>query len=127
MARTFYTERDIEDLAKRGVTEIEVNDSVYITDVAREMMDRLGIKRRVTGSNNAASSVLKSPDVANLHTPPSAPPAAPAVAAGTGANLSAAEKQEVMDRVKSGVIARLGPGVDAAVVDQIVRRVVSAL
>ena len=32
MARTFYTERDIEDMAKRGVTEIELNDSVYITD-----------------------------------------------------------------------------------------------
>jgi hypothetical protein len=118
MARTFYTERDIEDLAKRGVTEIQVDDSVYITDVAREMMDRLGIKRKVTNTSAAGSSVLASPDVATLHTP------APAASA---PSLTDAEKQQVIDQVKSGVIARLGAGVDTAVVDQIVKRVVGAL
>lgn len=117
MARTFYTERDIEDMAKRGVTEVEVNDSVYITDVAREMMDKLGIKRKNTNAAPASSSVLKSPDVANLHTP--APSASTA--------LTPQEKQEVAEKVKSGVIARLGAGVDSAVVEQIVKRVVGAL
>ncbi|MBI4670980.1 MAG: hypothetical protein HY741_04855 [Chloroflexi bacterium] len=117
MSRTFYTERDIEDMAKRGVTELEVNDSVYITDLARETMDKLGIKRKVSGGSPASSSVLASPDVANLHQP------APA----SSASLSPDEKQQVIDKVKSGVIARLGPGVDANVVDQIVRRVVGAL
>lgn len=117
MARTFYTERDIQDLAKRGVMEIEMNDSVYITDLAREMMDKLGIKRKMSGSSAAASSVLASPDVANLHT------AAPA----SSTALAPDEKQMVIEQVKSGVIARLGPGVDANVVDQIVRRVVSQL
>ncbi len=112
MARTFYTERDIEDMAKRGITEIEINDSVYITDVAREMMDKLGIKRKVTNGAPASSGVLASPDVANLHKP---------------ATLTDSEKQEVIDKVKSGVIARLGAGVDSVVVDQIVRRVVGAL
>lgn len=127
MARTFYTERDIEDMAKRGVTEIVVDDSVYITDVARDMMDKLGIKRKVTNTN-AASSVLKSPDVANLHKPAPASVPAPSIAkpAANGA-LSDSEKQEVIDKVKSGVIARLGGGVDGAVVDQIVRRVVGQL
>ncbi|MCG3139558.1 MAG: hypothetical protein HDKAJFGB_00435 [Anaerolineae bacterium] len=126
MSRTFYTERDIEELAKRGVAEVEVNDSVYITDVAREMMDKLGIRRRVSGGQTAASSVLASPDVAHLH----APPAAATVALRREAaleGLSAAEKQEVIDKVKSGVLARLGSGVDAAAVEQIVRRVVDAL
>lgn len=118
MSRTFYTERDIQDMAKRGVTEIEVNDSVYITDIAREMMDKLGIKRKVTGSASATSSVLKSPDVANLHNPASAPGNAP---------LTDSEKHEVIEKVKSGVIARLGPGVDSAVVEQIVKRVVEKL
>lgn len=118
MSRTFYTERDIQDMAKRGVTEIEVNDSVYITDIAREMMDKLGIKRKVTGSASATSSVLKSPDVANLHNPASASGNAP---------LTDSEKHEVIEKVKSGVIARLGPGVDSAVVEQIVKRVVEKL
>jgi hypothetical protein len=122
MSRTFYTERDIEDLAKRGVTEIEINDSVYITDVAREMMDKLGIKRKVTSSASASSSVLKSPDVANLHAQ-----SAPNAPASNHASLTDAEKQEVIEKVKSGVIARLGAGVDSAVVEQIVKRVVGKL
>jgi hypothetical protein len=36
MAKTFYTERDIEDMAKRGVTTLVVNDDVVLTDLARE-------------------------------------------------------------------------------------------
>ncbi|MCC7162581.1 MAG: hypothetical protein IT331_08810 [Anaerolineae bacterium] len=120
MARTFFTERDIEELAKRGVTEIPVDDSVYITDSARELMDKLGIKRKMLNST-APSSVLKSPDVANLHKP-SAP-----VSTVSGGTLTDAERHQVIEQVKSGVIARLGPGVDSAVVDQIVRKVVSKL
>lgn len=116
MARTFYTERDIQDLAQRGVTEIELNDSVYITDVAREMMDRLGIKRKVVQGPGGSSSALPSPEPAHLRNSPTKTP-----------TLSDGERQEVIDKVKSGVIARLGPGVDAAVVDQIVRRVVDGL
>jgi hypothetical protein len=118
MARTFYTERDIEDLAKRGVTEIQVDDSVYITDAAREMMDKLGIKRKVTGSASASAAVLKSPNVMNHQR--SAPPS-------RNTALTDAEKQQVIEQVKSGVIARLGPGVDSAVVEQIVKRVVEKI
>ncbi len=127
MSRIFYTERDIEELAKRGVTEIELNDAVYITDLAREMMDKLGIKRKVSGGQAASSSVLASPDVANLHAQAAPAASAPHNASASGTTLSPAEKQQVMDKVKSGVIARLGPGVDAAVVEKIVQRVVSAL
>ena len=121
MARTFYTERDIEDLAKRGVTEIPVDDSVYITDSAREMMDKLGIKRRVN-NGSAASAALKSPDAAKPTNKPTA--SAPS---SSSQPLTDAERQQVIDQVKSGVLARLGPGVDAAVVDQIVRKVVGKL
>ncbi len=112
MPRIFYTERDIEDLAKRGVKEVEVNDDVYITDVAREKMEQLGIKAKSVSSRPATSM----PSV----TPAVLPPAA-------SGSLSEAEKQQVMDKVRSGVIARLGPGVDTALVDTIVRRVVSQL
>jgi type III secretory pathway component EscV len=122
MPRTFYTERDIEEMAKRGIAELEVNDSVYLTDLARETMDKLGIKRKTSGGSPASSSVLASPDVANLHK--SAPP--PTTAGSTG-TLTPAEQQQVIDKVKSGVIARLGPGVDSAVVETIVRRVVGQL
>ena len=37
MTKVFYTERDIVDLAQRGVTTIEINEDVVLTDLAREM------------------------------------------------------------------------------------------
>ncbi len=36
MAKTFYTERDIQDMARRGETTLVVNDNVVLTDLARE-------------------------------------------------------------------------------------------
>lgn len=122
MPRTFYTERDIEEMAKRGIAELEINDSVYLTDLARETMDKLGIKRKATGGSPASGSVLASPDVANLHKPASS-----ASATISPGGLTADERQQVIDKVKSGVIARLGPGVDSAVVETIVKRVVGQL
>ncbi len=41
--RTFYSTQDIEDLAARGITELVVDDSVVLTDLARDMAQRLGI------------------------------------------------------------------------------------
>jgi hypothetical protein len=116
MGRTFYTERDIEDLAKRGIGEIEFNDGVYITDLAREKMEMLAIKTKAVPPKSATSS------------PPLTPSAAPAVSPSAPVgSLSDDERHQVIDKVKSGVIARLGPGVDMALVDTIVRRVVSQL
>lgn len=43
MAKTFYTERDIEDLHARGVTSIEVHDDVVLTDLARERALKLSL------------------------------------------------------------------------------------
>ena len=44
MAKTFYTERDIEDMANRGVTSLQVNDDIVLTDLAREMAMKRGIR-----------------------------------------------------------------------------------
>ena len=44
MAKTFYTERDIADLADRGVTALEVNDDVVLTELARDMARQRGVK-----------------------------------------------------------------------------------
>lgn len=43
MAKIFYTERDIDDLYARGVTSLEVNDAVVLTDLARERMFKYGM------------------------------------------------------------------------------------
>jgi hypothetical protein len=44
MAKTFYTERDIDELHARGVTTLDVNDDVVLTDLARERCDQHGIR-----------------------------------------------------------------------------------
>ncbi|MBF8283185.1 MAG: hypothetical protein HW378_2100 [Anaerolineales bacterium] len=44
MPKTFYTERDIVDLANRGVTSLEVNDDVVLTDNARDTALKRGMR-----------------------------------------------------------------------------------
>ncbi len=51
MAKTIYTEEDIDNLGRRGVTEVCVNDDIYLTDLARERAEKLGLRLRiVTGT-----------------------------------------------------------------------------
>jgi len=44
MAKIFYTERDIVDMVQRGITTIEVNDNVVLTDLAREMVMKYNLR-----------------------------------------------------------------------------------
>ncbi len=44
MAKTFYTEWDIVDMANRGVTSLAVNDDIILTDLAREMAFKRGVR-----------------------------------------------------------------------------------
>ncbi len=44
MPKTFYTERDIQDLASRGVTSLEVNDDIVLTDLARDEALKRGLR-----------------------------------------------------------------------------------
>jgi len=102
MAKTIYTERDVQDLARRGVKEIVVTEDVYLTDIARERAEKLGITLRATTAPSAPFSVV----------PASAP---------------RENVEQVVSQVKADVIAKLGPGVDAALIERIVRRVVGQL
>ena len=102
MAKTIYTERDVEDLARRGVKEIALTDEVYLTDVARERAEKLGLALRVS----AAASASPAPAM------PSAP---------------RDDVEQIVSQVKADVIAKLGANVDAALIDRIVRRVIGQL
>lgn len=101
MAKTIYTERDIEDLVRRGVKEIAMTDEIYLTDIARERAEKLGIALRVAPTPAAQTEAL---------------PAAPRE-----------NEEQVVSQVKADVIAKLGSGVDAALIERIVRRVVSQM
>lgn len=43
IAKTFYTENDIEDLVQRGIMSLALNDNVVLTDLAYEKAKRLGM------------------------------------------------------------------------------------
>ncbi|MBI3242906.1 MAG: hypothetical protein HYZ49_11495 [Chloroflexi bacterium] len=100
MPKTFYTEHDIEDLAARGVTALDVNDDVVLTDLAREKALNLGLK------------LVRS-----------------AVAGATASRPGSAStsKDEVAAKVKAAVIARLGNGVDPTLLDAVITRVVAQI
>ena len=44
MPKTFYTERDIEDLYNSGVKSLVVDDTVVVTDLGREKAMKLGFE-----------------------------------------------------------------------------------
>ncbi|MBI5652593.1 MAG: hypothetical protein HZC40_19425 [Chloroflexi bacterium] len=102
MPKTIYTERDVEDLARRGAKEIALTEDVYLTDVARERAEKLGIALRASSVSSASPA-----------------PALPAAPRG--------DVDQIVNQVKADVIAKLGANVDAALIDRIVRRVVTQI
>lgn len=112
MAKTFYTERDVEDLARRGVMSLVVNQDVVLTELAREKAERLGVRL-----------------VREHDTPPSAPvrpyiaTPSPASDAGKQEKPAGKTKADLHQRVRAAVIARLGNEVDPALLDTIIKRV----
>jgi hypothetical protein len=106
MPKIFFTEIDIEDLARRGVKEIPINDDTVLTDVARERAAKLGLALRSAQSSSSAARIA------------SASPAPTEVGL---------DKEPLVTQVKADVIAKLGSKVDSALIEKIVRRVVAQL
>lgn len=108
MPKVFYTERDIEDLARQGVTSLTITEDTVLTELAREKARRAGIalvdeKDSRPTSTAAASTAASSPSAAK--------PAA----------------GELEARVFSAVKAKLGSQVDETLLRTIVQRVIKSL
>jgi hypothetical protein len=108
--KTFYTERDLEDLARRGVQSLTLDDSVVLTDLAFEKAQSLGI-RLVQGQAKPPSAPQR-PYIAGESQPKAAP-----------ATSSPAGKEDLHQRVREAVVKRLGDELDANLLDSIIRRV----
>ncbi|MBI3160052.1 MAG: hypothetical protein HYZ26_10685 [Chloroflexi bacterium] len=116
MPKTFYTERDIEDLKTRGVTSLVLSDDVVITDQARERAMKLGFELMREHDQPMAAPVR--PYIASQPSPAASPPR-PAAPSGAATEL---EK-----RVVQAVQARLGSSVDAKLLETIVKRVLNTV
>lgn len=98
MAKTFYTERDIQDLVARGVTSLEVNDDVVITDLGRDEALRHGL--RLEKSRPAASAPAADETDALIHRVKAA------VLARLGEQVDASTLDSVVTRVVKEVISK---------------------
>jgi hypothetical protein len=134
MPKEFYTERDIEDMVKRGILSLELNDNVVLTDLAYEKANKLGMKLVRDKPANPPGAPVR-PYLAQQPSRPVAPPQ-PAPAASLTPSpqraLSSADQAvppaqadgvELHQRIRSAVIARLGSQVDANLLDVIISRV----
>ena len=143
MPKTFYTERDIEDLAKRGVISLLEDDDVVLTDIARDKAMRLGIE--IVHEIDKPPSAPERPYIAKMTSPsavqsgidegsrPPVGPERPYITKMTSPSAASSRDEpspaggsgsgELYDNVRAEVIARLGDAVDPQLLDTIIRRV----
>lgn len=115
MHKEFYTERDIEDMVKRGTSTLELNDNVVLTELAYERAQRLGMQLIALHDTPPAAPIRPyiSKEVA---TPLASPaPAAPSTTA------------DLRQRIHAAVTAKMGTQVDPVLLDTIIDRVVDTL
>ena len=122
MPKTFYTERDIEDLAKRGVISLVEDDDVVLTDIARDKAMRLGIE--IVHEVDQPPSAPERPYITQMVSPSATEPGGEgkpkrSVSASGGASGG----DELYENVRAEVISRLGDAVDPQLLDTIIRRV----
>lgn len=112
MAKRFFTERDIEEMAARGDMTLEVGDDVVLTELAYEKADQLGVR------------------LVQAHQLPPAAPVRPYLAQG-GATCPACRDAQPTDdgnlrqRIRDAVATRLGNQVDPALLETIITRVLN--
>jgi hypothetical protein len=125
MPKTFYTERDIEDLARRGVISLLEDDDVVLTDIAREKAMRLGIE--IVHKYDQPPSAPQRPYIAAMVSPSATKPGSTTSASGSISQASPSRpspsSDDLYESVRSEVMARLGDSVDPQLLDTIIRRV----
>lgn len=127
MPKEFYTEKDIEDLVHRGVMSLELNDNVYLTELAYEKAGRLGMRLVQSEEKNPSAPVrpyitknMPQSKTTSVNCP-TCPPAATLTP-----KIQAGGADELRTRIRSAVLNRLGSQVDPALLDRIIDRVLSS-
>ena len=137
MPKTFYTEKDIEELFRSGTKSLQINNDISLTDLAYEKAKRLGMQLLFddvdlppiapirpylsNGSPHVSAPVNAQPGVDSITPTITQPSLIPAPSYASRERGSA-----VGQRIRSAVLARLGNQVDAKLLDSIIQRVVKA-
>ena len=112
MAKRFYTERDIEDMAARGEMSLAISDDVVLTELAFEKAGRLGVR------------------LIQAHQLPPAAPVRPYLSQGAAPcqqcnSPQPGDETNLRQRIRDAVAARLGNQVDPALLETIITRVLN--
>ncbi len=115
MPRKFYTERDIEDLVNNGKTTLEITNEVVLTDLAYEKAERLGLT------------------LVQGHLLPPAAPVRPYLSQPQGSSSvpcpscsdRGSSDEQLKQRIRDAVNAKLGNQVDPALLETIITRVLN--
>jgi hypothetical protein len=110
MPKIFYTEHDIEDMHRRGVTSVDVSDNVVITDLGVERAMKHGMT-----INRAEHSAPKATLSGSVNLVAAYP------------RTTSPVDSDLKQKIKSAVLAKLNGQVDASVLDAVITRVVSSL
>lgn len=116
MAKTFYTERDVEDLYRQGIMTITLTDDIVMTDLAYEKANRLEMKMVQVEDSPPAAPIrpyLNQPDK----------PKVSAASTATPSSSNASRVETIKARVRETVKERLGGNVDMGMLDAVIDRV----
>jgi hypothetical protein len=115
MAKIFYTERDIDDMKARGMTSIDVTENVVMTDLAleRAMRYEMKINRMELSAPKATYSPSVNLTASTVHT--------------TVTRNSDHADEELRQRIKTAVLAKLDGQVDSALLDAVITRVLDGM
>ncbi len=111
MPKTFFTERDVEDLVQRGGRSITVTEDVVLTELAYEKARQLGVELLQPNDVPPAAPIRP-----YLNQPSSGGPVSPLLSDNP-------RLEDIKARVRAAVAARLGSGIDPALIDKIIERV----
>ena len=124
MPKTFYTERDIEDMVRQGISSLVVDDNAALTDLAYTRARQLGME--LLSDNDKPPAAPERPYIAKpVQTPgkkmmkKAAPPPVRRVAH----NLPPSNSTDLHQRIHAAVVAKLGNSVDTKLLDVIIKRV----
>lgn len=116
MAKTFYTERDVEDLHRQGIMTITLTDDIVMTDLAYEKANRLEMKMVQAEDSPPAAPIrpyLNQPEKPKVSTARTATPS----------SSNASRVETIKARVRETVKERLGGNVDMGMLDAVIDRV----
>jgi len=127
VAKQFYTERDMDDLAKNGVQSLQVTDQVVLTQLAYERAKQLGIQLTQDQPEVLPGAPLR-PYLSKMPTLPGKPAAAPQPEASTQPAPVSQAPISLHDRIFNAVRTRLSDQqLETEILENIIQRVLNSL